>query len=116
MTFERACTIDEVRADEALGVTIGEYDVAVARDGDDFYAVQDVCSHAEVPLSEGDVDGCTVECWLHGSRFDLRTGKPTGPPATEPVSTFPLEVRANPDGPSEIFIDTTTTLNGVTPS
>ena len=111
MTFERACAVADVPTDEALGVTIGEYDVAVARDGDEFYAVQDVCSHAEVPLSEGDVEGCTVECWLHGSRFDLRTGKPTGPPATEPVSTFPVEVRGN-----EIFVDTTTTLNGVTPS
>ncbi|GAA1821138.1 hypothetical protein GCM10009812_12000 [Nocardioides marinus] len=52
-----------------------------------------------------------MECWLHGSRFDLRTGKPSGLPATEPVATFPVEVR---DG--DIFIDTTTTLNGVTPA
>ena len=50
------------------------------------YAVDDVCSHAEVALSEGEVDGCTIECWLHGSRFDLRTGKPTGcrPPSRSP--------------------------------
>jgi 3-phenylpropionate/trans-cinnamate dioxygenase ferredoxin subunit len=111
MSFERACNVDDVPTDEALGVTIGEYDVAVARHGEEFFAVQDLCSHAEVPLSEGEVTDCTVECWLHGSRFDLRTGKPTGLPATEPVSTFPVEVRGN-----EIFVDTTTTLNGVTPS
>jgi 3-phenylpropionate/trans-cinnamate dioxygenase ferredoxin subunit len=111
MSFERACSVDDVPTDEALGVTIGEYDVAVARHGEEFFAVQDLCSHAEVPLSEGEVTDCTVECWLHGSRFDLRTGKPTGLPATEPVSTFPVEVRGN-----EIFVDTTTTLNGVTPS
>ena len=67
--------------------------------------------HAAVALSEGEVEDCTVECWLHGSRFDLRTGKPTGLPATEPIATFPLEVRGD-----DIYVDTTTTLNGVTPS
>ena len=60
------------------------------------YACEDVCSHAEVPLSEGDVeeiDGApTIECWLHGSRFDLRTGEPTDLPATEPVSVYPVRV------------------------
>ena len=111
MGFERACAVADVPTDEAIGVRIGAYDVAVARDGDEFFAIQDLCSHAAVALSEGEVTDCTVECWLHGSRFDLRTGKPTGLPATEPVSTFAIEVRAG-----EIFIDTTTTLNGVTPS
>jgi 3-phenylpropionate/trans-cinnamate dioxygenase ferredoxin component len=111
VTFERACTVAEVPTDEALGVTIGAYDVAVARDGDEFFAVQDLCSHAAVALSEGEVSDCTVECWLHGSRFDLRTGKPTGLPATEPVATFPIEVRGD-----DLYVDITTTLNGVTPS
>ncbi|MDN4174784.1 non-heme iron oxygenase ferredoxin subunit [Nocardioides sp. SOB77] len=116
MTFERACALADVPADEALAVTVGAHDVAVARDGDEVYALQDLCSHASVSLSEGEVADCTVECWLHGSRFDLRTGKPTGLPATEPVATFPVEVRANPDGTSDVYVDTTTTLNGVTPS
>jgi 3-phenylpropionate/trans-cinnamate dioxygenase ferredoxin subunit len=111
MPFERACAASEVPDDEALGVTVGGYDVAVARCGEEFLAVQDLCTHAAVALSEGEVADCTVECWLHGSRFDLRSGKPTGLPATEPVATFPVEVRGE-----EIFIDTTTTLNGVTPS
>ena len=111
MTFELACATTDVPEDEALGVTIGRYDVAIARHGDEFFAVQDLCSHAAVALSEGEVEDCTVECWLHGSRFDLRTGKPTGLPATEPVATFPIEVRE--DG---VYVDTTTTLNGVTPS
>ena len=110
MAFERACSVSDVPADEALGVTVGAYDVAVARDGDEFFALQDLCSHAAVALSEGEVEDCTVECWLHGSRFDLRTGKPTGLPATEPVATFPVDVR---DG--DVYVDVTTTLNGVTP-
>ncbi len=73
-------------------MTIGQYDVAIARDGDEFFALQDLCSHAEVALTEGEVADCQIECWLHGSMFDLRTGKPTTYPATEPVSTFAVEV------------------------
>ena len=110
MTFERALALADVPEDEAVGVSIGAQDVAVARHGDEVFAVEDTCSHAAVALSEGEVDDCTVECWLHGSRFDLRTGKPTGLPATEPVATFPVDVRG-----TDIYIDITTTLNGVTP-
>ena len=110
MSFERACSLDDVRPDEALAVTLGDLEVAVARDGDEVFAVENICSHAAVALSEGEVSDCTVECWLHGSRFDLRTGKPTGLPATEPIATFPVDVR---DG--DVYVDTDTTLNGVTP-
>ncbi len=64
------------------------------RNGDDVFAIHDECSHAAIPLSEGEVEGCEIECWLHGSRFDLRTGKPTGLPATEPVPITPSGSRA----------------------
>jgi 3-phenylpropionate/trans-cinnamate dioxygenase ferredoxin component len=111
MGFVRACALTDVPTDEALAVTIGAYEVAVARDGDEVFAIQDQCSHAAVALSEGEVADCTVECWLHGSRFDLRTGKPIGPPATEPVATFAVEIRND-----DVFVDTDTTLNGVTPA
>ena len=111
MSFERVCSVAEVPTDEALAVIAGEWDVAIARNGDEFFAVQDVCSHAEVALSEGEVTDCTIECWMHGSRFDLRTGKPTGLPATEPVATFPIEIRGE-----DVYVDVSQTLNGVTPN
>lgn len=114
MSFERACALAEVPEDEALGVTLGRFEVAVARHDDEVFAVENLCSHAAVALSEGEVSDCTVECWLHGSRFDLRTGKPTGLPATEPIATFPVDVRDEPEGPA-VYVDTSTTLNGVTP-
>jgi len=47
---------------------------------------------------------------LHGSKFDLRTGKPTGLPATEPVATFPVDVRG-----TDVYVDVEQSLNGVTP-
>jgi 3-phenylpropionate/trans-cinnamate dioxygenase ferredoxin subunit len=103
MTFERACSLSEIPEDEAVAVTIDRYDVALARHGSEVFALQDLCSHAAVD--------CTVECWLHGSKFDLRTGKPTGFPATEPVATFPVEVRGD-----DVYVDVATTLNGVTPA
>ncbi|WP_344734730.1 non-heme iron oxygenase ferredoxin subunit [Nocardioides fonticola] len=111
MTFERACALADVPTDEGLSVQVGRYTVAVARDGDDVYALQDLCSHAAVSLSEGEVADCQIECWLHGSRFDLRTGKPTNFPATEAVATFPVELR---DG--DVYVDVESTLNGVTPA
>ncbi|HEX6486517.1 non-heme iron oxygenase ferredoxin subunit [Nocardioides pinisoli] len=111
MAFERACALDEVSTDQGLAVTLGSLEVVVARDGDEVFALQNECSHAAVALSEGEVVDCQVECWLHGSMFDLRTGKPTNLPATEPVATFPVEVRG-----TDVYVDTETTLNGVTPA
>jgi 3-phenylpropionate/trans-cinnamate dioxygenase ferredoxin subunit len=64
----------------------------VHADDGEFYAAYDECSHAQIPLSEGEIEGCTLECWLHGSRFDLRTGKPSGPPASEPVPVYPTHI------------------------
>src|SRR2546421_673143 len=59
-------------------------------------------SHAEIALSEGEIYDNTIECWLHGSCFDLRTGKPTNPPATEPVTTYRVKVE---DGAVYISLD-----------
>ena len=109
--FQLVGAADDVAKGAAISVEVDGIEIAVVHaDDDNFYAVRDECSHAAVALSEGEVDGCTLECWLHGSRFDLRTGKPTGLPATEPVATFPVEVRG-----TDVYVDVTTTLNGVTP-
>ena len=91
-TFYRACALADVPDDGALGTEVNGLPVAVIRTGGDVFALHDVCSHEEVPLSEGDIYDHTVECWLHGSCFDLRTGDPTGPPATRPVATYPVKI------------------------
>ena len=62
--------------------------VCVTRIGDEVYAIADTCSHSEASLSEGDVTGFKIECWLHGAEFDLRTGEVATPPASIPVETF----------------------------
>jgi 3-phenylpropionate/trans-cinnamate dioxygenase ferredoxin subunit len=70
----------------------GEPVAIICTDDGRFSAISDVCSHAEVALSDGDIDGSTVECWLHGSRFDVRTGKPLGPPATRAVPVYDIKL------------------------
>jgi 3-phenylpropionate/trans-cinnamate dioxygenase ferredoxin subunit len=90
--FERACAVSELPDEGVLGIELGTVPVAIVRAEGEVYAINDVCSHEEVPLSEGEVYDHTVECWLHGSCFDVRTGKPTGPPATEPVATYPVRI------------------------
>jgi 3-phenylpropionate/trans-cinnamate dioxygenase ferredoxin component len=96
----RLCQLAEVADAGSLRVELAEVDIAVVRVGDEVFALDDVCSHAEFPLTDGEVDGTTIECALHGSRFDLRTGKPLGPPATQPVRTYPVFVT---DG--DVYID-----------
>ena len=93
--YLRACALSDVPDGEALGVEVAGEPVAIVRTRGEVFAIRDVCSHAEVPLSEGEIDGCTIECWLHGSRFDLRSGKPTGLPATEPVPVYPVKIEGD---------------------
>ncbi len=70
------------------------------------FAVRDECSHAQIALSEGEVDNCEIECWLHGSRFDLRTGEPTSLPAYEPVPVYPVRVEGD-----DVLVDVKNPLN-----
>ncbi|WP_066589308.1 non-heme iron oxygenase ferredoxin subunit [Cellulomonas timonensis] len=97
MSAQLACLTADVPVAGALRVELegasGRVEVAVVRDEDgQLHAISDICSHGAVSLSDGEVEGCTVECWLHGSRFDLRTGKPLSPPAVRPVPVYPLTV------------------------
>lgn len=89
----RACSLAELPAGTAVHVELAGEPVAVVRAEDgEVFAIRDVCSHEDVPLSEGDVENTTIECWLHGSRFDLRTGAPIGLPATRPVPVYPTTI------------------------
>lgn len=86
------CSVTDVPEGTAARFEVDGELLAVVHTQGEFFAVSDYCSHADVSLSEGEVDGCTIECWLHGSRFDLRTGIPSGPPATRPIQTYPVTV------------------------
>ena len=92
MGRERLGRADEVEPGTAKRFEIDGLRIAVVRIGDDFYGVADRCSHADVPLSEGDVweDEREIECWKHGSTFSLLTGEPQSLPATQPVPVYKI--------------------------
>jgi 3-phenylpropionate/trans-cinnamate dioxygenase ferredoxin component len=93
MPFVRLAAVSELEADQGHRVELGDEEaVALIRAADGVYAVEDVCSHEEYPLSEGWVEDHTIECALHGSRFDLVTGDPDSPPALRPVRIFPVRL------------------------
>ncbi len=91
-TYLRACAVADITDGSALRVVLDGVPIAVVRSDGEVYAIHDVCSHANVALSEGEVDDQTIECWLHGSRFDLVTGRPTGLPAVRPVPVYPVKI------------------------
>jgi 3-phenylpropionate/trans-cinnamate dioxygenase ferredoxin subunit len=85
---------DLVKPGAAHRVDAGPTGVCLVRIDDDFYAIGDRCSHADVSLSEGAVDtqDCWIECWKHGSAFSLRDGHPQSLPATRPVPVYAVVV------------------------
>ncbi len=91
----KACSLSDLPENGALRVELDGTPICIARSGGEVFAISDVCSHADVSLSEGDVEDGQIECWLHGSKFDLRTGAPTGLPAIKPVATYPVTVEGD---------------------
>jgi len=101
--FVRVCALDDLPKVGAVQADINGKLVAIVRDSaGDVHAIDDTCSHANVSLSEGDVEDTAIECWLHGSRFDLRSGKPIGLPATTPIAVYPVKI----DG-GDVFVSVT---------
>jgi 3-phenylpropionate/trans-cinnamate dioxygenase ferredoxin component len=89
----RVCSVGDVRVDQALRVVVGGVPVAVVRDSSgQVHAIGDTCTHGDISLAEGFVEDDTLECWAHGSRFDLKTGRPLSLPAYEPVPVFDVTV------------------------
>lgn len=83
---------------------VGERQIAVANVEGDLHAFDDVCTHQQCSLAEGDLDGATVECPCHGSQFDVTTGEALGGPATEPVDVFQIREQ---DGELQVLIGQT---------
>ena len=84
----------ELTPGRAVRLDAGPSGICLVRIKDDFYAIGDRCSHADVSLSEGDIDveDCSIECWKHGSAFSLRDGMPQSLPAVRPVPVYALAV------------------------
>jgi 3-phenylpropionate/trans-cinnamate dioxygenase ferredoxin component len=85
------CPISALPAGEAIRVT-ADVPIAVFNVDGEYYAIDDTCTHQDASLADGWLEGCSVECPLHASCFDLRTGIPCGPPAKVPVRTHAVTV------------------------
>ncbi len=106
MASMQICALDELEPNQAIKVEIDGIPIAVVRDSaGDVFAIGDTCTHGDISLSEGFVEDDTLECWAHGSKFSLRTGKPITLPAYEPVPVYKVELV---DG--IVFIDPTVIL------
>jgi 3-phenylpropionate/trans-cinnamate dioxygenase ferredoxin subunit len=88
------CGVDEIEPGTARRFDVDGLRIALVRIGDDFYAIGDRCTHADVSLAEGeiDTDARTIECWKHGSQFDLATGDPLSLPAIRATPVYEVRV------------------------
>ncbi|HEY0793101.1 MAG TPA: non-heme iron oxygenase ferredoxin subunit [Chthoniobacterales bacterium] len=98
MGLRRVCHQSELRPG---GVKrLDDVDVAVFNVDGAFLAIKNICTHADLPLSEGELAGETLICPWHGACFSLRTGEALTLPATEPVATFPVVLQGD-----EVFVE-----------
>ena len=103
MTRQKALALGDVTQDQAVRVVSEDVPIAVVLDAQgEVHAIGDTCSHGQISLAEGFVEGDTLECWAHGSAFSLRTGQPQNLPAYEPVPVYAVEIE---DG--DVYIDPT---------
>jgi 3-phenylpropionate/trans-cinnamate dioxygenase ferredoxin component len=101
LTRIRVASVDELPVDSMKRVDAGNLAVCLAHAEDGhFYALNDVCTHEEFSLSDGELWGMDVECPQHGSRFNLQTGKVTGLPAVIPAQTYPVTVEGG-----DVYVD-----------
>ncbi|GEP25576.1 3-phenylpropionate/trans-cinnamate dioxygenase ferredoxin subunit [Cryobacterium flavum] len=106
MAATKICALDELEVNQAVKVEIDGVAIALVRDAaGDVFAIGDTCTHGDISLSEGFVEGQTLECWAHGSMFSLTTGKPLSLPAYDPVPVYNVELI---DG--FVFVDPSVTV------
>jgi 3-phenylpropionate/trans-cinnamate dioxygenase ferredoxin subunit len=97
----RICAVEDIKPGKAIRVKIGDEAIAIVHTkSGEVKAINDKCSHGEISLSEGFVDDSTIECWAHGAKFDLSTGKPLSLPAYEPVAVYEVIIENG-----EIFLE-----------
>ncbi len=102
MSRERVASLDALKPGSAMKVVIDGIPIALVRESQGaVHALGDRCSHGDISLSEGFVEDDSIECWAHGSKFELGTGTPRNFPAYEPVPVFAVEI----DG-DDVFVNT----------
>lgn len=100
MSWCLACPVATLVDETPLAVEVAGVAVCLVQVAGELFAVHDECTHESVPLSEGYVEDGTIECWRHGSQFDLRTGAVLNLPAIEAVDVYPTRVDSE-----QVYVD-----------
>ena len=101
MAATKVASISDLVPNTALRVEVEGTPIALVLDSaGEVHAIGDTCTHGDISLSEGFVEDDTLECWAHGSKFSLATGRPLSLPAYEPVPVYVVTIT---DG--DIYID-----------
>jgi 3-phenylpropionate/trans-cinnamate dioxygenase ferredoxin component len=93
--FIKVLNRDDMPPDTIKPVMVGKHEVALCREGDIFYALENRCTHKDRPLNDGCIFDGQLECPWHGARFDLKTGNALSLPAVRSVPTFDVELRGD---------------------
>ena len=93
--FVKVASLSEIPDDEAKQVEVRGRKLALRKVGDEVYAIADICTHEHAYLSEGFCEGYEIECPLHGSIFDVRSGEVKSLPATQDLETYPVKIEGD---------------------
>jgi len=85
--------LDAVKPGDVVGVKLGEREIALYNIDGSIYATDNLCTHAFALLSQGWLDGDCIECPLHGGRFEVKTGKGQGPPVSDDLKTYKVQMK-----------------------
>jgi 3-phenylpropionate/trans-cinnamate dioxygenase ferredoxin component len=91
----RAASLDEIAPGGRLSVEVDDTAALLLRDGDRYFCIEDSCTHDGQPLTDGEYSHGCITCPRHGAKFDVATGAARCMPATEPIKTYPVEVRTD---------------------
>jgi nitrite reductase/ring-hydroxylating ferredoxin subunit len=93
--FVKAAESKDIAPSSMKAVDVADEKVCIINIEGNYYAIGNVCTHVGGPLDEGTLEGYEVECPWHGSKFDVRTGEPTKPPARQSVPTYEVKLEGN---------------------
>ncbi len=92
LAYHEVAKTGDLDEDEMMKVSAAGKEIALYNLGGEFYATDDICTHAYASLSEGYMEGDRVECPLHGAYFEIKTGKAATPPASGDLATYPVKI------------------------
>ena len=90
--FVKVATTGEIAPGQGKIVEVQGKEIALFNVGGEYFAIDNMCTHEEASLAEGEISGFEVTCPLHGAKFDVRSGQVLGPPAYDDVTSYPVRV------------------------